>query len=472
LNHAQEAVASPWASVIVPTHDRDTTLDLTIASIQAQTVRDIEILIAGDGVTSSVRSVIGRLTAQDARIRFLDQPKAPGRGYENRHLAVTVARAPRIFYSDDDDLWFTNHIARLGAALDKADVVDSSVMSLARSGRIHRAWVNHSHPVQREALATGLLKLTFDTHLSHSKALYLRSGEAWTRGVAEMLSEFAASGARWTTLGGPTALSVHGSVRRSANPADRRAELLAWRDRIAGGLTAQSLESETTGVWYLYQTLLKLSPNADDDVATYLSRLGVTDLPNEQVADLEAVFELFNGRAKDDERLERILVPIMEPLLGPVANVDQAARSLRRSFSPETALSIATRTRTELPFDSDLSALLRAELLIVCGRPVKARAILEAVVDGGARYAPDGALMLARQNIRDGRHQDRLQVLRMANERFPERSDISIALARALWETGQVVEARALVEDVLSAAPGTRAAEILLSEIGAKSPGN
>src|SRR6516162_11894812 len=47
------------ASVLIPTHGhRAATLPLAVASVQAQGIEDIEILIVGDGVDDAVRSTV------------------------------------------------------------------------------------------------------------------------------------------------------------------------------------------------------------------------------------------------------------------------------------------------------------------------------------------------------------------------------------------------------------------------------
>lgn len=62
------------ASVLIPTHDHAATLPFAVKSVQSQGIDEIEILIVGDGVDDTLRAVIQRLCADDARIRFFDLP--------------------------------------------------------------------------------------------------------------------------------------------------------------------------------------------------------------------------------------------------------------------------------------------------------------------------------------------------------------------------------------------------------------
>ena len=59
----------PYASVIIPTHDRAATLPIAVASVQRQTVSNIEILIVGYGPTSDVVAAAAALTRADSRVR-------------------------------------------------------------------------------------------------------------------------------------------------------------------------------------------------------------------------------------------------------------------------------------------------------------------------------------------------------------------------------------------------------------------
>ena len=76
----------------------------SIRSAQAQTVRDIEIVVAGDGVTPAVREIAESFARSDPRIRFYDRPKAPLRGVANRDLAVREAAADGLRY-EHGGLW-------------------------------------------------------------------------------------------------------------------------------------------------------------------------------------------------------------------------------------------------------------------------------------------------------------------------------------------------------------------------------
>lgn len=98
------------ATVLVPTHEHDGTLELSVASALAQTERDLEVLVVGDGPTEGVRAAGERLAALDARVTWLPFPKGERHGEANRHRALGGATGRVVCYLSDDDLWFPDHL--------------------------------------------------------------------------------------------------------------------------------------------------------------------------------------------------------------------------------------------------------------------------------------------------------------------------------------------------------------------------
>jgi hypothetical protein len=116
---------NPRASVLVPIHDKPTTLPLTVDTVLRQSEPELEVLLIGDGVTDAVRGVVDTLTAADERVRFLDFPKGPHHGERYRHDAIEAARSNAIFYLCDDDLLLPDHVSDLLALLDEHTFVQS-----------------------------------------------------------------------------------------------------------------------------------------------------------------------------------------------------------------------------------------------------------------------------------------------------------------------------------------------------------
>lgn len=109
---------APRFSILLPTRNRSELLRLAIASVLAQTEKDFELFVVGDGCTDNSAAVVSGFN--DDRIRWFDLPKAPGFGYANRNVALRQAAGEYIAFVADDDLVLPDHLQRLAATLDES----------------------------------------------------------------------------------------------------------------------------------------------------------------------------------------------------------------------------------------------------------------------------------------------------------------------------------------------------------------
>jgi len=114
----------PMATIVVPAFNVAATLPETLAALQAQTLRDIEIVVIDDESTDSTPQIAAAFAARDSRIRVIRQANRGLAGARNSGIAV--ARAPYIGFCDADDLWEPGKIAAHVAHLDRAPTVGLS----------------------------------------------------------------------------------------------------------------------------------------------------------------------------------------------------------------------------------------------------------------------------------------------------------------------------------------------------------
>lgn len=108
--NGRDGAMNPAVSVITPVWNAEATLADAIASVQAQSLPDWEMLIVDDGSTDGSRSLAQSRAANDPRIRVLAQGARSGAAAaRNRGLSEAAGRF--IAFLDADDLWRPEKLA-------------------------------------------------------------------------------------------------------------------------------------------------------------------------------------------------------------------------------------------------------------------------------------------------------------------------------------------------------------------------
>jgi hypothetical protein len=233
----------PAAAILVPTHDHAATLDLAVRSALEQTVAEIEVVVIGDGVGDDTREVMAGLTREDPRVRFLDLPKGPNHGEVHRGTAIEGTSAEIVCYLCDDDLLLPEHVESMSELLAEVDFANSQNGCLERDGSWHPIFTDLASARFREWTVRdsgrGGVGLT---GTAHTVAAYRRLPQGWRTTPAGrepdqyMWEQFlaepwvrAASAMRVTAV----QFFSHREGRADLSPAERRAEVEAWRDSLA-----------------------------------------------------------------------------------------------------------------------------------------------------------------------------------------------------------------------------------------------
>ena len=102
-------MSTPAVSILMPVYNAAQFLRLAVASMQAQTFRDFELIAIDDGSTDNSKAILDRIAAADTRIRVISRPNTGIVGALNDGLAV--ARGEFIARMDADDVALPTRIA-------------------------------------------------------------------------------------------------------------------------------------------------------------------------------------------------------------------------------------------------------------------------------------------------------------------------------------------------------------------------
>ncbi|HEX6133256.1 MAG TPA: glycosyltransferase [Longimicrobiales bacterium] len=112
----RDDAVSPRVSILLPCRDAAPYLPDTIASIQAQTFQDIEIVAVDDGSTDETVELLRAWAAADPRVRVLTQP--PLGIVAALRRAAEAARGEILVRMDADDVAYSQRIERQVELLD------------------------------------------------------------------------------------------------------------------------------------------------------------------------------------------------------------------------------------------------------------------------------------------------------------------------------------------------------------------
>lgn len=107
-------MSQPFFSVVIPVYNRAEALRHAIASVQAQTCQDFEIVVVDDGSRDDPAAAVAAI--DDPRVRLFRQENAGGAAARNR--AIDEAKGRFVALLDSDDVFLPHHLATMKALLD------------------------------------------------------------------------------------------------------------------------------------------------------------------------------------------------------------------------------------------------------------------------------------------------------------------------------------------------------------------
>jgi len=139
---------APRFSVTIPAYNATATLAETVASVQAQTFKDWELVIVDDGSTDDTLSLARSIAADDSRIHVYTQANRGSGGAYN--TAVRNATSALLVMLSADDLLLPDHLAEIDRFISANP--DASIFSVngyyeyedgaREAATLHRAWAD------------------------------------------------------------------------------------------------------------------------------------------------------------------------------------------------------------------------------------------------------------------------------------------------------------------------------------------
>lgn len=122
----------PLVSIIVPFYNSESTLELALLSIVAQTYQQWECILVNDGSTDNWEDIYSKFS-KDKRYKIISLEKNMGRGVA-RNIAINECTGKYIAMLDADDWWFVNKLDVQVSFMECNENVGISSCSMARFG--------------------------------------------------------------------------------------------------------------------------------------------------------------------------------------------------------------------------------------------------------------------------------------------------------------------------------------------------
>jgi glycosyltransferase involved in cell wall biosynthesis len=172
---------SPRVSVVLPVRDGEKTLEESLSSLRAQTLRDHEVLAIDDGSRDSTPRILEAFAAEDGRLRVI-----PGGGglVSALNAGLALAEAPLVARMDADDVAHPERLERQAGRLEDdegVDILGCRVSLDEAAGAGMRAYVRWSNALlDHTAIVRDLFVESPLVHPSvMARAAALRSLDGW-----------------------------------------------------------------------------------------------------------------------------------------------------------------------------------------------------------------------------------------------------------------------------------------------------
>ncbi|MBS1819988.1 MAG: glycosyltransferase [Acidobacteria bacterium] len=226
----------PLVSIVTATYNRSEVLRHAVASVLRQTVTDWELLVIGDGCTDDTADVLAAFA--DPRIRFTNLPVNHGEQSVPNNAGVALARGEYLAFLNHDDLWFSDHLATLQAAIERtgAELVYGLSARIDPEGIAHlwgEAPARRYEPWQPVPASVWLMRRA----VAERVGPWTSAADLWDSPSQEWLRRAARAGVTIAPVSRLTAVQITSGGRvgsyRTRHDTEHAAALAALQDEVA-----------------------------------------------------------------------------------------------------------------------------------------------------------------------------------------------------------------------------------------------
>lgn len=146
---------APFVSVILPVHNGHDYLGDTIASLQAQTMRNAEFLFVDDESSDDSLEILKRAAEQDRRIQVIPQKRSNAGAARNRGL--DAAKGKYVVFLDSDDTFDPNLLTYTVDRAERYDaqvvIFNADILQLPEGTHLEPDWMNQTRVLPRKIFA-------------------------------------------------------------------------------------------------------------------------------------------------------------------------------------------------------------------------------------------------------------------------------------------------------------------------------
>jgi len=221
-------------TVLIPTFDNGPVIRFAIESVLAQAA-DMELFVVADGAPPETLSLLDAYGTRDPRLRVFKFGKGERHGEAWRHEALRHADSDAVCYLSDDDVWFTDHLATLGALLAEHDFGHTRQVNVMPDFTINAYARDLGDPAMRRRYLSEKCNFFGLSVAGHRLDAYRRLNEGWAPAPPDIGTDYhmwrkwvRAEGMRLVSSASITALHMPRIYRRGQSAAACANETGFW----------------------------------------------------------------------------------------------------------------------------------------------------------------------------------------------------------------------------------------------------